>query len=320
MSEISCVPHQVEQNSEWDTFVQKSNNGTLFHRHAFLNYHGSRFADNVHHLRFEKKGNLIGILPLGLFDEDGRVAKSPIGASFGGLVCHADCSLNDMEAMVDGLQAYLKNQNVKRLRVVQAPSIYYHSPEDYLDFFLLKNGARAGSSDLTSYIRTMDNPVDGFLARARRDTLKTLDSNLEFSESDNVEEFYHILIENMRKFDGTPTHSQEEVAWLREHLPDDVKIYVVRQDGRAIAGTLLFKANTKTWLVFYWAQCQDATQLHPKNFLVVKLSQLARSEGVDYIDFGPQTLQMEPFRGVTMFKESLGGRGLLRRTYQWELT
>lgn len=320
MSEIICVEQSADRQDEWNAFVRAANNGTLFHRLDFLSYHGDRFAANAHHLRFEKKGNLVGVLPLGLFDEDGGpAAKSPFGASFGGLVTKDDCSLPDMEHMVGGLREHLRAKDVRKLRVVLPPACYSNVPEDYFDFCLLKEGARAAASDLTSYIRTAAQPVDGFQARARRDTQKALEAGLDFDVSDDVDGFYDILMENMRKFDGTPTHTKEEVCWLIEKLGEDIKIYQVSYDGRTVAAALIFEANPRAWLVFYWAQRQDATQLHAKNFLVVRLSQEAYERDVSFIDFGPQTLNMEPFAGVTMFKESLGGHGLLRRAYEWEL-
>ena len=317
MSDITCVPSQPHDAASWNEFVDQSNNGTLFHRLDFLAYHQSRFEKNAHHLRFLKKGNCIGVLPLGFFQEEGLlIGKSPFGASYGGLVTQTDCSLTDMEHMVDRLLDHLREHQVQQLRIVQPPLIYYDVPEDYFDFCLLKKGAQLTASDMTSYIKVREQPLDGFLPRARRDTQKAIDAHLQVVQSDDVAGFYTILMENMRKFDGTPTHSQEEVSWLIKHFPDAIKIYHVLHDAQQVGTALVFEVNARAWLTFYWAQSQDFTQLHSKNYLIVKLSELAREKRVSYIDFGPQTLNMEPFYGVTMFKESLGGRGLLRRAYR----
>ena len=51
-----------KEEKKWDDFIDQSNNGTLFHKRKFLNYHPSgRFLD--HSLIFEKRGNIIGLLP-----------------------------------------------------------------------------------------------------------------------------------------------------------------------------------------------------------------------------------------------------------------
>ena len=48
--------------SAWDTFVPRGNNGTLFHLRAFLNYHPeNRFKD--HSLLIKKKGKLFSVFP-----------------------------------------------------------------------------------------------------------------------------------------------------------------------------------------------------------------------------------------------------------------
>lgn len=316
MSDIKISPYSVEHYDTWNDFVKKSNNGTLFHRLDFLAYHQDRFQGQANHVLFEKKGNIIGVMPLGFFEEDGELtSKSPFGASYGGIVTLKDCTLVEMEQMADLLIKFLKHHAVKRLKVVLPPLIYHQMPDDYFDFCLIKNKAVVSSSDLTSYIPVVEGQIDHFLPRARRDSQKAIEAGLRLNENNDVGQFYAVLEENMKKFEGRPTHSLSEVQWLVKHLPDEVKIFNVCHGTETIASALLFICNPGTWLVFYWAQRQEHLQLHPKNFLILKLSELALARNVKYIDFGPHTLNMVPFYGVTMFKESLGGRGLLRKSY-----
>ena len=63
MNDLELVQYASSLASEWDAFVdQQANNGTLFHKRAFLAYHpADRFADDS--LLFYKKGKLQAVLP-----------------------------------------------------------------------------------------------------------------------------------------------------------------------------------------------------------------------------------------------------------------
>ena len=62
----------------WDEFVEKSNNGTIFHLRKFLSYHIDRqFVDQS--LIFEKKGNIIAIFPAAIIENEKKRSKTFIG-------------------------------------------------------------------------------------------------------------------------------------------------------------------------------------------------------------------------------------------------
>lgn len=316
MSDIQLQPLSDNEVDEWDQFVDTSNNGTLFHRLDFLSYHGNRFEQTQQHLVFRKNGNLLALLPLGVFDSDcGLVAKSPFGASFGGLVCKSGVTFAETERIFDLLCKYLVASNIMKLNIVMTPHIYQRQANDYAEYFLIRKKAQWALPDLTSYIKVSEQVDQNYLPRARRDLNKSIQAGLQINDSSDVETFYEILLENMEKFSGQPTHSRQEVNWLIKKFPERVRIFNVTHDGLTIASSLVFKCNSQVLLVFYWAQRQDAIHLHPKNFLISELAKYAMANQIRYIDFGPQTLKMEPFYGVTMFKESLGGNGLLRKSY-----
>ncbi|MEJ2356253.1 MAG: hypothetical protein P8Y62_10240 [candidate division WOR-3 bacterium] len=62
MDDIKVDKYRPEIKDNWDNFVEKSNNGTIFHKIQFLDYHPpDRF--NFHHLIFHKQSNPIAVLP-----------------------------------------------------------------------------------------------------------------------------------------------------------------------------------------------------------------------------------------------------------------
>ena len=83
------------QSQQWEAFIGDSNNGTLFHRRKFLNYHPKdRFED--HSLMAYKKDKLLSIFPAAVNIEDGkRLLISHPGASMGSFVVPVNLSIAD---------------------------------------------------------------------------------------------------------------------------------------------------------------------------------------------------------------------------------
>ena len=169
MTDIRIINYSSEHYDKWNDFVEASNNGTLFHRLDFLAYHGNQFTENQDHLIWMKGDKIIALLPLGLFHENDRIiAKTPFGASYGGLVYNKSCSFQDMESIYRSLLDHLKSKNVKELITTQTPSIYQKLETNYFEFFLIKNGADYLNSDLTAYIPVVSEPFDIFSYAAKK--------------------------------------------------------------------------------------------------------------------------------------------------------
>ena len=59
---LDFLRFQPHEEQIWDLFAPETNNGTIFHLRAFLNYHPkNRFSD--HSLMVRKKGNLFSLFP-----------------------------------------------------------------------------------------------------------------------------------------------------------------------------------------------------------------------------------------------------------------
>ncbi len=301
----------------WDEFVEESNNGTVFHRLDWMAYHLDRFDANVHHLAWTKGDTIQALLPLGLFEEDGvLVARSPFGASYGGIAVKNELSLAKAQELVDSLVDYLRERGVGKLLVVPPPNLCFARPHDYLEFFLLKNGATCVNADLTSSIEVQEDPLEGFRHSAVKAIRKAQGNDVRVEESVDADAFYDILVENRSKFDATPTHSREEVRWLLAELPEHIKLFMAYQGDTAIAGSLVFRVNRRVILDFYWAHLDEFQSLRPVSLLVHEITRWAHREGYAHFDFGTQTVAMEPRVGSTRFKETFGAVGSFRRTYE----
>jgi hypothetical protein len=120
MPDISIIVCMPDRAADWNAFVNNSNNGTVFHRLDFLEYHPSgRFQ--FLNLMFYKGDELLAVLPGGL---SGDMFKSPMGASFGGFVTTARLGLQDADAIVKTFIRYCATNHIKEVYLTPPMQIY----------------------------------------------------------------------------------------------------------------------------------------------------------------------------------------------------
>jgi lipid II:glycine glycyltransferase (peptidoglycan interpeptide bridge formation enzyme) len=72
-------------------------------------------------------------------------------------------------------------------------------------------------------------------------------------------------------------------------------------------------------LVFYISHDQEFQQYRAVNMLFHTIMKDAISRGLEFLDFGLFTVNMDPNWGLGKFKESFGARGILRDTFYLDL-
>ena len=100
-----------KQLARWDSFVDQSINGTIFHKRKFLAYHGDKFKGKEHFLVVLKGTEVVAQISLAFLEgPDGKVeAKSPYGASYGGFVFSHCPSYGEGREIASLLTAYLRD-------------------------------------------------------------------------------------------------------------------------------------------------------------------------------------------------------------------
>ena len=137
---ITVRKYNQSDNNAWDNFVESSNNGTLFHTRKFLCYHPEgRFLD--HSLIFEKKDNIICVLPGAIEKKEGeQILISHPGASVGACVVPEKLSFVEALEIVEKLSGYAMLNQINRLCLIQPPIIYHSHLSQYMDFAFKKAG------------------------------------------------------------------------------------------------------------------------------------------------------------------------------------
>lgn len=318
MSKVIVENYRTELKKDWDSFVDNANNGTVFHKIQFLNYHPTeRF--NFHNLVFRKQSNTLALLP-GMLNDG--IYKSPAGASFGGIVMD-DMSFRKTDKIVKKFLEYCEDKNIQEVYFTLPPIAYLKEMNKNMEYNLLYNGFSYSNNMYTSVInlsRLGENPIKDLHQNARNAVRKGIKSNLVVKLSDDYENFYPILLKNKEKFDVSVTHSLEELKKLNKLLPGTLKLFLVYREGILLGGSLIFVCNDRTLLAFYIALDYDYQKYRPINYLLYEIIKWGKKNGFRYLDLGvnqeeSENNPMEVNRGLISFKSSMGAQCFFRNQF-----
>lgn len=251
----SIEQYQPKFKSVWNAFVSNSKNATfLFHR-DFMEYHQDRFEDFS--LMVYKKEKLVALLPA---NRVGDEVYSHQGLTYGGLVLPKNIRFENVLQSFEMLLKFLHEQNITSLHIKEIPSIYHHLPSEeipYLNFIL---NAELIRRDTLSVI---DNHNQLNFSNSRLEGIKRAQKNeLRIENNDDFETFWNaILIPNLtKKHNANPVHSLEDILYLKQRFPKNIKQFNVYHEGQIVAGATIFETKNV-------AHCQYISGNEDKNTL-----------------------------------------------------
>ncbi|MDR3609093.1 MAG: GNAT family N-acetyltransferase [Ignavibacteriaceae bacterium] len=319
---MEIIQYSERWKEKWDSFVNKSNNGTIFHLQKFLDYHPKdRFQFN--HLIFLDKGNIKAVLPGSLKN---NVYESPIGASYGSLVT-MDVKFAEAMDLVSLLLEYGRNNGIKEFVLTSAPMVYERHPNQNLDFAMLWQGFNYSLHYISSAIK-IEKDIDiisRFSPTTRRNVRTSLgNSDIRVEINERYDEFYPILIENKARHNVKPTHSLEELIALSKLLPDNLRLFMVYYKDKPIAGSSMFFVNDSCALCFYNMLRYDYQYLKPIQRVMYEVMKYSTEKGYKYVDIGVSQdtkaeNPMTPSMSLIEFKEKFGAKTIMRNTLHIKL-
>jgi hypothetical protein len=304
---------------EWDSFVDTSDNGTLFNKRAFLKYHDKNKFNDVSFFA-KKNGNLFTVFTAALIERDGkRILSSHPGASYGSFVYQSDLNFREAHDLVEYLLEYGKQKKADRIQLTLAPIIYQTKYSNYIDFALVRNGFTYLKREVSSIVQLDFNPnglLNTYRAEARTATKKALKKGVEIVETDRFDEYYEILKKNLKLRHGVnPAHTLDELKKLKKMFPTAIKLWGAFLKSELIAGVCNFSVNKNVVLAFYISHDEAYQEYRPVNLLFYEIMKQYQTEGYKFLDFGIFTVTMEPNWGLGRFKENFGARGIFRDTF-----
>ena len=321
MKNLRIEKYRPDLFEKWNKFVDKSINGTLFHRLDFLNYHKDKFKNDEHHLVFYKGQEILALLPMAIINCDGRkIAKSPFGASLGGVILKKTLSYNECSAIVNSFFRFIQENLIARVELTFLPNILANSFCDTFIFTLLENGFKIANSDIMSILNLNNETFDeNFSTSVKRSIKKSLLNNIQVRFNVDIEDFWQVMTETFRKHNSNPTHSFKEWSYLCENFPDKIWCDVAYYENKPISGIGHISYRDEVDSSFYIANDPKYQEMQGLTLLIKEVLFKSRQNGFKFFDFGTSTANMKARENIFRFKESFGSKGVFRNTFIWDL-
>jgi Acetyltransferase (GNAT) domain len=320
---INIEPLRADE-SEWEKFLSRSVNGTLFHDLRFLRYHpAGRFR--FHHLVFKRNGKPVALLPGGISGTTDRpIFCSPLGASFGGPALMAGLGAEVALDFINALQNYAREQCWGGIEITLPPPCYSFETSGLIEFALFYWSFRVvhrwlcpvlslapGSEN--NYERMFRNRQIRYVRAAKRKGMIAIESGIHV-----LNDFLRVFHDTYARHGVEATHTPEEIRDLLQRFPDQVRIHLAMLGEIPIAGLLVFRLTASVAYTFYICSNSKYAHEHGAAFVIAKLIDRLSNAGFRYIDFGPSASDQKFNKGVSFFKEGLGAAGQCRDRWFWE--
>ena len=305
--------YSTELQTEWDSFVDSSRNGTFLHKRGYMDYHAHRFAD--HSLMFYNGEELIAIMPAHVKES---TFCSHNGLTYGGMLLPCGTTTDTVLSLFNMLQDYLLENTIATSIIYKpTPHIYHSYPCEEDLYAMFRWGAALTERKVSSAIPLRSPlPISG-----RRKLTEKTKSNLRIVEDGDLAEFWSILSNRLQdKYDTAPVHSIEEITLLKSRFPESIKLFCVADnDGNLLGGVVLFITDNVVHMQ-YSATTAEGRRLSALDYLYEELIN-NRFANKEYFDFGISVEDGGRYlnSGLIAYKERLGGRAVVYDTYTIDL-
>ena len=307
----------------WDRTVDDSINGNFLHKRSFYDANPQNESDD-HSFLFFKKGKPIALLPGVLFKKDtSSVFNSHLRSTYGGFIVTNKVGILEALSMVELLIETLKGLYVTEMIIRNPFRILYRQLSDELEYAMWYHGFRVSDRQLEIYI-DLNESIENIRSRYDNGTKYNIKKARNFVEtrySDLSESthFWPMLEKNLyQKFGKTPVHTLRQFEMLIEKCgKDNFQFHGVYREDQLIGGCVLFAFNKLCLHAQYIAQNDDFQEYRGLSALMDHLVEFGCRNGFKYLNLGTANEGGKVINtGLFHFKESFGGRGVLRETHR----
>jgi hypothetical protein len=316
---LNILPYEEKFRQQWESLVMGSINGTFLHSRNFYDHNPANKTDEKSFLFF-KKEKVVGVLPCNLYEKDGkRILHSYLRSTYGGFIINHEVGAQDAMEMVSLTVDAAKQNDVNEI-VIRNPFRMYHSAWcDETDYAMWYHGFEIKSRELETAIKLGDYlQVQTAYDDSARRSIKKSRLHLEVKQSDDFETYWQVLEKNLQEKHGvSPTHNYQQFLNFMEYVgKDKVRLFVALKDGNIAAGIVAFLANQNVIHAQYIASDLAYQEFRPLNAVIDEMIRWGCEANFKYLNLG--TSNYDGGRGFNeglfRFKESFGGRNVLRET------
>jgi len=320
------IKTEIKTDREWKDFI--SENYNLFFDPEFLEYN-DEFKKSIvwHHIKFRyKEKNKIAALMTGceVMNKGKKTFVSSNGVSFGGLLYGEKIGINDFTKIATSFKNYLIENEFSECILKNYPVLYNNSFNEEYEYAFLKSGFMISNYSITNIIKLSEfdfSKLANPLKRSIRNSSKQVSVNIiDFEKDKNYSDrYYQVLFDNRLTKKTTPTHSRDELFYLKKKLPHRIILFTAETDNDISGVCVLFVIKPDVILNFYLATDSKYKKYRVSDYLLYKTIQWAKEARFRLYDIGTSDSSGELIEGLFSFKKKFKADGYLRKTYSIKL-
>ena len=317
----------IPGNRGWSELLYNDYN--MFYDDRFISYNDV-FNKNIqwHHLLFKdkEKNKFIAILNGCEKIRDGKkIYVSCDGVSFGGFLWRERLNVVDYINSVNSFKKYLLENKFDSCIIRNQPFLYEKHPNEEYEYSLINQGFFISSHSITNIIslnefefEKLTNPKKRAIQKfEKKIEIKMLDENID---AESLKAYYDVLFRNRQKKNVTPTHSLEELVYLKQNLPGRIILFSAEIDGTIAGVCILFLIKNDVVLNFYLATDEIYKKERVADFLLYKSIEWAKESEYRLYDIGTSNVGNNFLEGLFEFKKKFMANGFLRKTFELHIT
>jgi FemAB-related protein (PEP-CTERM system-associated) len=217
--------------ARWEAFVSRHPESTGYHAWAWQEAFKNTFDWKPCYLMAEKDGEVCGVLPL-IWQRNWPVTSALVSMPHlkgGGILANTVAAAEALLGEAQQLAVRLKADCLElRHAALSEPCLGLPARTDKVTFVL------GLEHDEEKMMKALDGKARNMVRKSMKQGL-----TVEFDGAGCLDEFYKIYCENMREL-GSPVYAKRFFEQIRQALPANTYICIVRHQGQTIAGAFLY--------------------------------------------------------------------------------
>ncbi|MBN1632964.1 MAG: GNAT family N-acetyltransferase [Ignavibacteria bacterium] len=316
----------IYTDKEWNNIL--SSNYNLFFDPVFLKYN-DEFSKNIvwHNLiiKSKKKSRNLGIITgCEILSGKEKIFVSCRGTSFGGFLWKEKLSVINYTEAINIFSDYLKDNGFTFCTLNNPPNLYNSDFNEEYEYSLLENGFKITKDSITNIIKLqffeyikLSNPLKRTIRNSAKNvTISIIDNPID---SNKYERFYDILLQNRLTKNIKPTHSKEELIYLKRNLSGRIIFFSAEVENVMCGICVLFIIKNDVILNFYLATDENFKKYRVADYLLFKTIEWAKNNNYRLYDIGTSDVGGKLIEGLFNFKKKFKADGFLRKSFSKKL-
>ena len=312
------LPYSPEHRTLWNRTINESRNGTFLLHRNYMDYHSDRFED-ASLLWQDHQGRTLGLFPACWHPRLPKTIVSHAGLTYGGCILTRRIGLVQVGEMLREAIGYYKEKGAESLIVKPIPHIYATLPAEEELYWISRLGGKLTARAASQTVALQEEGL-GFSTLRRRKVKRAEGEGcyvVDDTSANDLPTFWQILDENLRaRHQVAPVHTLDELRRLIRDNAPHIRLFTIHQDGRIVAGALLFEMNPVVHAQYISAS-PAGREVGALDLLFHHLIERYRQQGFRFFDFGISTEEGGQVlnEGLTFQKEGFGGRTICYDAY-----